>query len=165
MYTNSKKFENNKNIDFVAQKRSKGVCYTDNRSVIRIENNSFLSRKDIQKKSFNETVSKEPVGNESWLIGESSIHGKGVIAGKKLNKEKELGKVATLNEKNINITSNFGSLINHQSMKKANAKINKKGSDFFLKTERTIHQGEEITTDYDSAEPYFAKSKSNFKEV
>lgn len=151
MYKSTNKIISNKEP---ISKVSKSVSFIDNRLKTTLQlkmgenKNEFISSKEIP-----------------WFIDNSSIHGQGVMAGKKLNKEEELGKVATLNEKNINITSNFGSLINHQSKKKANSKINKKGSDFFLKTERTIHQGEEITTDYDSAGPYFAKSKSNFKEV
>ncbi|WP_442266814.1 SET domain-containing protein [Tenacibaculum sp. ZS6-P6] len=119
-----------------------------------------------QLKMWNKDRLPESFKNKKWFIDNSPIHGKGVMAGKGLKKEEKLGKVASL-DKNIgvDITSDFGALINHQSNKNANASIKKEGTNFFLKTNEAIKEGEEITTDYDTAGPYFAKSKSSYKDM
>ncbi|RBW55857.1 hypothetical protein DS884_16035 [Tenacibaculum sp. E3R01] len=142
--------------------RSQGVCFNDNRSKKSIEK-GFLAHKDvIQNKSFHENENRN---KKSWFIDKSPIHGKGVMAGKSLNREEELGKVASLNKNGVDITSDFGSLINHQSDKKANASLEKEGNNFILKMNKSIDVGEEITTDYDNADPYFEKSKSTYKKI
>lgn len=129
----------------------RGNYLIDNRTTV-----NKLNSNPIQKKK----------KREQWFIDNSPIHGKGVMAGKGLKKEEKLGKVASLDKnKGVDITSDFGSLINHQSNKNANASIKKEGTNFFLKTNEAIKEGEEITTDYDTAGPYFAKSKSSYKDM
>lgn len=151
MYKNANKITSNKES---ISKLSKPVSFLNNRlkTALQLEitknKNEFISSKE-----------------SPWFIEKSPIHGKGVMAGKSLNREEELGKVASLNKKGVDITSNFGSLINHQSNKRANASLEKEGNNFFLKMNKSIDVGEEITTDYDNAGPYFAKSKSTYKEL
>jgi len=151
MYT-KKLISKERNLPIKQQKKRQGNYLSDNRCI----ETSGLN--NMQRK-------KNNVG-KSWFVEDSLIHGQGIMAGKSLSKEEKLGKVASLHQdKGLDITSDFGSLINHQSNKRANASLEKEGTNFFLKTNKAVQEGEEITTDYDTAGPYFAKSKSSYKDM
>jgi len=102
---------------------------------------------------------------QKYVIGNSSIHGKGVICVHTIKKDESIGIVIT-RENNIEITPYLGKYINHKVDENTYLKkVEKNGIDtYYLHAKKNIYFGEEITSNYDgpTIPDFIEKSKPEY---
>lgn len=102
------------------------------------------------------------MSNKKYYIGPSKIHGKGVIANKFIPSA-EIIDIAIHHHFYLypEITSNFGSMINHSYQ--ANSYLHKEKDKYYVVASRPIRRHEEITVNYHHTPWFISKPDPAWK--
>jgi SET domain-containing protein len=95
-----------------------------------------------------------------YIIGNSAIHGNGVIAKTEIKKGEIIGVAVYLTARGPLITRYLGVYVNHS--KNPNACLIQHNLNYHLTSIKDISAGDEITGDYNQTPPFLAKAESYF---
>lgn len=99
--------------------------------------------------------------NRDIKIKKSNIHGLGIFAQNKINKNKTIGVGIEYKFFTIPIiTKNFGSLINHSY--KPNTRLYYKNSKYYIVANKNINKGDEITLNYNNTPWFIANAEKHY---
>ena len=103
---------------------------------------------------------------QKYVIGNSSIHGKGVICVHTIKKDESIGIVITRENNIVHITPYLGKYVNHKVDENTYLKkVESNGVEtYYLHAKKNIYFGEEITSNYDgpSIPDFIEKSKREY---
>ena len=103
---------------------------------------------------------------QKYVIGNSSIHGKGVICVHTIKKNESIGIVITRENNIVHITPYLGKYVNHKVDENTYLKkVESNGVEtFYLHAKKNIYFGEEITSNYDgpTIPEFIEKSKREY---
>jgi hypothetical protein len=103
---------------------------------------------------------------QKYVIGNSSIHGKGVICVHTIKKNESIGIVITRENNIVHITPYLGKYVNHKVDENTYLKkVESNGVEtYYLHAKKNIYFGEEITSNYDgpSIPDFIEKSKREY---
>ncbi len=91
------------------------------------------------------------IPKQKYVIGNSSIHGKGIICVHSIKKDESIGIVITRENNIVNITPYLGQYVNHKVDDNTYLKkVEHNGIEtYYLHAKKNIYFGEEITSNYD----------------
>tara|TARA_B100000214_G_scaffold334669_1_gene277495 strand:- start:733 stop:1041 length:309 start_codon:yes stop_codon:yes gene_type:complete len=100
-----------------------------------------------------------------YKIGTSKIHNRGIIASNNIKKGEKIGtainNIVLNGLVNLNITKNFGRLINHSW--KPNSSLEYKNNTYIVIASKNIKKGDEITLDYRNTPWFILGPNPNWK--
>jgi hypothetical protein len=106
------------------------------------------------------------IPKQKYVIGNSSIHGKGIICVHSIKKDESIGIVITRENNIVNITPYLGQYVNHKVDENTYLKkVENNGIDtYYLHAKKNIYFGEEITSNYDGPNipDFIEKSKPEY---
>ena len=107
------------------------------------------------------------IPKQRYVIGNSKIHGKGIICMHTIKKDESIGIAFIRENSQTHITPYLGKYINHKVDENTYLKrIHKNDIDiYYLISKKNIYFGEEITSNYDGPliPDFIEKSKSYYK--
>lgn len=107
------------------------------------------------------------IPKQRYVIGNSKIHGKGIISMHTIKKDEHIGIVFIRENNQTHITPYLGKYVNHKVDENTYLKkIHKNDMDiYYLFAKKNIYFGEEITSNYDGPliPDFIEKSKSYYK--
>ena len=107
-------------------------------------------------------------GNEIYIVKKSDIEGVGVFANKFIKKDERIGlafehKKTSAGTVNVNITPEFGSLINHCVINDTTY-LQEDNNKFYIHAKKNLSKGTELTTNYNNAPDTVDKNVKHFKK-